>query len=133
MKILGLNISGLFFLLLAVNIYASTDVLDMKADYSSGLVKIQWQTSLEVNVREFIIEKSSDNISFNKLTTENPKGSSSTYSVFDLNPHSKNTVLYYRVVVVDYDGFTNTSNSTSVKIESSGITATWGSIKALFR
>ncbi|MBU4487181.1 MAG: hypothetical protein KKD38_09670, partial [Candidatus Delongbacteria bacterium] len=70
-------------------LYSSTDILYLKADYLSGLVKIQWQSSSEVNVKEFVIEKSSDNISFYKLTSEMPKGSSSAYTIFDLDPHSK--------------------------------------------
>lgn len=116
-----------------VFLFASTDVINLNAEYSSGLVKVQWQTSSEINVEKFIIEKSADGTNFNKLTTESAKGSSSSYSVFDLNPHSKNTVLYYRVKVVDYDGSLNISDPVSVRIETTGITATWGGIKALFR
>lgn len=138
MKISALNIrfsliAAAFMLCLPVFMLASTDVVNLNADYSSGLVKIQWQTSAEINVKEFVIEKSSDGNIFNKLTSETSKGSSSSYSVFDLNPHSKNTLLYYRVKVVDYDGTVNVSDPVSVRIETTGITATWGSIKALFR
>lgn len=120
-------------ILFPVFLLASTDIINLNADYSSGLVKVQWQTSSEINVKEFVIEKSSDGINFNKLTTETAKGSSSSYSVFDLNPHSKNTLLYYRIKVVDYDNSIKISEPASVSIETTGITATWGSIKALFR
>lgn len=120
-------------LLFPLLVFASTAVMNLNAVYSSGLVKIQWQTSAEVNVKEFVIEKSSDGLNFNKITTETAKGSSSSYSVFDMNPHSKDTILYYRVKVVDYDNSEIVSDRVSVKIETSGITATWGSIKALFR
>lgn len=138
-----MNISGpnirfslatvVIILFLPAFLLASTDVINLNADYSSGLVKLQWYTSSEINVKEFIIEKSSDGINFNKLTTETAKGSSSSYSVFDLNPHSKNILLYYRVKVIDYDSSVNISDPVSVRIETTGITATWGSIKALFR
>lgn len=138
MKIAGSNIrisliAAVIVLFLPAFLLASTDIINLNAEYSSGLVKVQWQTSSEINVREFTIEKSSDGTNFNKLTTETAKGSSSSYSVFDLNPHSKNTVLYYRVKVIDYDNSINTSDAVSVRIETTGITATWGSIKALFR
>lgn len=138
MKITGSNIrfsliAAVIVLFLPAFLLASTDIINLNAEYSSGLVKVQWQTSSEINVREFVIEKSSDGTNFNKLTTETAKGSSSSYSVFDLNPHSKNTVLYYRVKVIDYDNSINTSDAVSVRIETTGITATWGSIKALFR
>ena len=114
-------------------VYSSTGVVNLDAEYSSGLVKIVWQSSVESNVKEFIIEKSSNNVTFNKLTTESPKGSSSSYTVFDMSPHSKDTILYYRIVVLDYDGSRFVSEPVSVSISTAGITATWGSIKAMFR
>lgn len=114
-------------------VYSSTGVLDLSAYYSGGLVKIQWQSSIETNVKEFQIEKSSDNAVFTKLTSETPKGSSSSYSVFDMSPHSKDTVLFYRVIVLDYDGSRTVSSVVSVNISTAGISATWGSIKAMFR
>jgi len=114
-------------------VYSSTGVLNFNAEYSSGLVKIEWQTSVETNVKEFIVEKSSNNVTFNKLTSETPKGSSSAYTVFDMSPHSKDTLLYYRVIVLDYDGSQHLSETVSVSISTAGISATWGSIKAMFR
>ncbi len=114
-------------------VYSSTGVLNLNAEYSSGLVKVEWQTSTETNVKEFIVEKSPNNITFNKLTSETPKGSSSAYTVFDMSPHSKDTLLYYRIVVLDYDGSRYVSETVSVSISTAGISATWGSIKAMFR
>ena len=136
----SLNISYCFnkisvgvLLLFILQLSGSTDVLNLKTDYSSGLVRIRWNTTAEVNVKEFLVEKSSDNHNFNRIATEFPKGSNSSYTVFDTNPYSKSTTLYYRITVIDYDGYTRTSDNSSVKIETSGISATWGSIKALFR
>lgn len=114
-------------------VYSSTGVLNLSAYYSGGLVKIQWQSSIETNVKEFQIEKSSDNTVFTKLTSETPKGSSSSYSVFDMSPHSKDTILFYRIIVLDYDGSRTVSDVVSVNISTAGISATWGSIKAMFR
>jgi len=114
-------------------VFSSTSVLNFNAEYSSGLVKIEWQSSVETNVKEFIIEKSSNNITFNKLTSETPKGSSSGYTVFDMSPHSKDTLLYYRIIVLDYDGSRYVSETENVSISTAGVSATWGSIKAMFR
>jgi len=114
-------------------VYSSTGVLNFNAEYSSGLVKIEWLSSVETNVKEFIIEKSSNNITFNKLTSETPKGSSSVYTVFDMSPHSKDALLYYRVIVLDYDGSRHVSETVSVIISTAGVSFTWGSIKAMFR
>ncbi len=123
------GILALFF----IQLFGSTDVANLKTDYASGLVRISWNTTVEVNVKEFAVEKSSDNLNYHRIGTELPKGSHSSYTVFDTNPHSKSTVLYYRITVIDYDGSTRTSGYSSVSIETSGISATWGSIKALFR
>ena len=123
----------IILVLLAVfGVYSSTSILNLSADYSGGLVKIVWQSSTESNVKEFIIEKSSDGITYSRLTSESPKGSSSCYTVFDMSPHSK-TVLYYRIKVLDYDGAIQISESVNVKVSTAGISATWGSIKAMFR
>lgn len=122
------------YVLLAVSfVFGSTDILNLKAEYSGGAVKIQWQSGVELNVREFSVEKSSDNISFNPFTTQSAQGTSNLYTIIDLNPHSKGTRLFYRIVVSDYDGSEKVSESVVVLIETSAISATWGSIKALFR
>ncbi|HQO09190.1 MAG TPA: hypothetical protein PLK90_03335 [Clostridiales bacterium] len=113
--------------------FASTSIINLGAEYSSGLVKIEWKSTTETNVKEFIIEKSSDGTTFGRMTSENPKGSSSDYTVFDMSPHSKRAVLYYRIKVLDFDGSVQTSSAVSVNVSTAGISATWGSIKAMFR
>jgi len=125
--------STILTLLITVFAMGSTDILNLKADYSAGAVRIQWQSSTEFNVKEYSIEKSSDNTYFNIFTSQDPEGSSSAYTVIDITPHTKDSVLYYRIIVKDYDGTEKISDTVSVKIETSGIGATWGSIKALFR
>ncbi|MDA3838921.1 MAG: hypothetical protein PF574_08070 [Candidatus Delongbacteria bacterium] len=121
------------FLVAASLIFGSTSVVNMSGIADGNLVKIQWQTTAETNIKEFIIEKSSDNINFESFTTETAKGSNSTYSIIDSNIYSKNTTLYYRIIVEDYDGTKITSEVVSVMISTAGISATWGSIKAMFR
>jgi len=123
----------IIFLISASLLMPSTNILNLNATYSGGLVKIGWQSSIESNVKEYIIEKSSDDVTYTRMTSESPKGSSSTYSVFDLSTHSKETTLFYRIVVLDYDGSRFVSDNVSVKIATAGISATWGSIKAMFR
>ena len=113
--------------------FSSTSVLNLSGVAESNLVKIQWQTSAETNVKQFIIEKSSDNVIFESFTTETPKGSNSSYAIIDSSPYSKSTTLYYRIIVEDYDGTKETSEAISVIISTAGISATWGSIKAMFR
>ena len=114
-------------------VFGSTSVINLSGVVDGSLVKIQWKTTAETNVKEFIIEKSSNNITFESFTTETPKGSNSSYAIIDSNTYSKNTTLYYRIVVEDYDGTKVTSEVINVTISTAGISATWGSIKAMFR
>ena len=114
-------------------IFGSTTVVDLTGVTEGSLVKIQWQTTAETNIKEFIIEKSSNNIIFESFTTETPKGSNSSYAIIDSNAYSKSTTLYYRVIVEDYDGTKITSEVVTVTISADIIPATWGSIKAMFR
>ncbi|NOR45382.1 MAG: hypothetical protein GQ534_07325 [Candidatus Delongbacteria bacterium] len=113
--------------------FGSTSVVNLSGVADGSLVKIQWQTTTETNIKEFIIEKSSNNVTFESFTTETPKGSNSSYAIIDSNIYSKNTTLYYRIVVEDYDGTKVTSEVISVTISAGMIPATWGSIKAMFR
>ncbi len=126
-------ISILFVLFFTVSLaYSSTDIANFTASVVGGIVKIEWDSSVETNVKQFTIEKSSDNTNFRLFNNITPKGSNSSYLTLDKNPYDKG-ILYYRVVVEDYDGTKVYSESQSVEILSSGFTATWGSIKAMFR
>lgn len=119
-------------LAICFSLSASTEILNMQAIYSSGLVKIQWNTGRELNVKNLVVEKSQDGINFTTLTTETPKGNNSEYLVLDKTLFSK-SYLHYRVKIIDNDNTYSTGNIVIVNVVHSGITATWGSIKAMFR
>ncbi len=114
-------------------VFGSTTVVNLTGVTEGSLVKIQWQTTAETNIKEFIIEKSSNNTIFESFTTETPKGSNSSYAIIDSNAYSKSTTLYYRIIVEDYDGTKVISEVVTVTISADIIPATWGSIKAMFR
>lgn len=120
-------------LILTGLLFCSTVISGLKAEYSAGAVKIDWQSGVELNVKEYEVQKSSDNLSYHTLSTQNALGSNYSYTIVDINPHSKGFVLYYRVIIRDYDGHESISDTVTVNIETSGVSATWGSIKALFR
>jgi len=127
------KISILFILFFAMSLlYSSTTISDFTASVNSSMVKLDWESGTESNIKHFTIEKSSDDINFEVFNNIRPKGSNSSYLVLDKNPYDK-SILYYRIVVEDYDGTKIYTESQSVEILSSGINATWGSIKAMFR
>ncbi len=127
MKKIALTILALY-----CTLSASTDISNLRADYSSGLVKLQWQTSRESNVKQLIVEKSQDGTNFTVLSNEAPKGNNSEYLVLDRTLFGK-SLLHYRIRVVDNDNTSTTSQPVQINVVHSGISATWGSIKAMFR
>lgn len=129
------GMSILFVLFFTVSmLYSSTNINNFSASVINGKIKLKWNSSVESNVKSFLIEKSSDDISFQLFNNIQPKGSNSSYIIIDNNPYDKgNSVIYYRIVVEDNDGSKVYSNSEAVEIMSSGFNATWGSIKAMFR
>ena len=70
----------------------------------SGNVLLEWATTSEINSGEFTIEKSSDGINFEAITTVNALTSSEAehyYSFVDLIPYSNS---YYRIRFDDIKG-----------------------------
>jgi hypothetical protein len=67
-------------------------------------IKISWRTSEEVNVKNFIVEKSSDGLTFNSLKEVQPSNTTTgnSYNVID-NTLFNTGNIYYRLKTVDYD------------------------------
>jgi poly(3-hydroxybutyrate) depolymerase len=68
-------------------------------------IKLNWLTSLELNLKNIIIERSSNGILYNELTKVLPKGlngAGATYTAIDNHPFSG--LNYYRLKMVDLDG-----------------------------
>lgn len=73
---------------------------------------LQWETAIEFNNEKFEVERSADAISFQKIGEVLGNGNSTSlkeYSFTDANAHDfasqKNqTVVYYRLKQIDYDG-----------------------------
>lgn len=78
-------------------------------------VLLDWSTSLEINSKEFQIEKSNDGITYRKLATVTAAGNSTiskNYNYLDIEATDLN---YYRLQMVDLDGSTKQSNVVIVK------------------
>ena len=83
---------------------------DVYAVENSAL--LQWETAIEINNEKFEVERSADAISFQKIGEVQGNGNSTSlqqYSFTDEDAHNfasqKNqTVVYYRLKQIDYDG-----------------------------
>jgi hypothetical protein len=84
-----------------------------------GCTNLFWQTADEVNVKEFVIEKSENGISFVPAGTKASAGDGDhRYAYTDCSLHTG--IVYYRLKIEDHDG--KYSYSTVVKIKFSGST-----------
>lgn len=94
---------------LPVTISAFTGTLRTKT------VLLEWTTSIELNSKEFQLEKSYDGITYHKIATIPAAGNSATpknYSYTDVEAVEFN---YYRLNMVDLDGYSKRSNVVLVK------------------
>jgi len=121
------------FFLSALTIYGGADLLKFGARSSGGNVIVNWQTSTETNVKEYIVERKTVNgsyIAIGSIETRTDKN----YEFIDKCAFKSSDQLYiYRLKIVDNDGTSSYSWDVAVPHNVSSVKRTWGSIKALFR
>jgi hypothetical protein len=97
-------------------------------------VKLEWKTGEESNVKNFVIERKTQQSSYVDISTINSKGSNSFYSYVDESIYKSSSYIFtYRLRIVDNDQKISYSSEVSVSPSISGVKRTWGSIKAMFR
>ena len=97
-------------------------------------VKLEWKTGQESNLKNFIIERKTQQSAYVELSTISPKGDNSFYTYVDESVYkSSDYVFTYRLRIVDADQKISYSSEVSVSPSISGVKRTWGSIKAMFR
>ncbi len=77
---------------------------------------LEWTTSSEINSKQFELEKSFDEITFNKIGVIKAAVNSTTnrnYSLLDKQAASE--INYYRLLIVDKDGWVKTSDVVVIK------------------
>jgi hypothetical protein len=127
-----------------LSLFATAIIKDqsLRAKSDGTNVVVQWQTSLEQNVRSFVIERSTGGEgSFSQIGTIAPQGANSYYEFIDHSafknqiPANDNTNSFfeYRVKIVDTNGTVAYSNTVTVTHNVSSVKRTWGSLKAMFR
>ena len=97
-------------------------------------VKLEWKTGQESNLKNFILERKTQQSAYVELSTISPKGDNSFYTYVDESVYkSSDYVFTYRLRIVDADQKISYSSEVSVSPSISGVKRTWGSIKAMFR
>ncbi len=88
-------------------------LLSFSATAIGGCNKLQWLTANEINTKEFIIEKSTDGITFNTIAVKTATGSINNFYQYDDCSIYSGT-QFYRLKMIDNDG--RFSYSTVVKL-----------------
>lgn len=79
---------------------------------------VMWQTAAEFNSDRFEVEKSTDGLVFEKVSTVKAlthSASSSSYSITDAQAFSQNDLVYYRLKIIDNDGYFEYSKVVSAR------------------
>jgi len=76
---------------------------------SDNNVIINWNTTKEINVSYFVIEKSYDGVSFTNICIATAKNTNTASYAYIDNNINNNTVIYYRIKSIDEDGETTYS------------------------
>ena len=108
------------FAVAGVNAVLPITLKSFTATENGAVNAINWETAVESNVRNFVIEKSSDAKNWSKLGEETPKASK-TYRMTDNTPF---VTTYYRLKNVDNDGRTDLSNTIVVNRKTGKFTIT---------
>ena len=122
------------FLIIAT-VYAGAYIEYFHARSESDDIRLEWQTSEETNLQNFVIERKTPQSTFTDIATIQPKGNNSFYSFTDQNAYKTNDMVFvYRLKIVDNNNQISYSKDITVTHSISSIAKrTWGSIKAMFR
>ncbi len=129
------RVTVIFILFIIVSTAMAGALLDyFHAQTEGENVKLEWKTTTEANLADFIVQRKTPDTQFTDLVSISPTGNNSVYSYVDQAAYKMtNPIFVYRLKIVDRDGSATYSSVVSVSPNISGVKRTWGSIKAMFR
>ncbi len=121
--------------LIVATVYAGAYIEYFHARSESDDVRLEWQTSEETNLQNFVVERKTPQSSYTEIASVQPKGNNSYYTFTDQNAYKTNDMVFvYRLKIVDNNNQVTYSADVTVTHSISSIAKrTWGSIKAMFR
>ncbi|PZR24807.1 MAG: hypothetical protein DI538_27915, partial [Azospira oryzae] len=88
----------------------------LKGTYNGDVINLTWSTTSEINGKQFMVEYSTDGLSFTTAGTVAAKGNSTEKVNYQYQFSKVNSAtLYFRLMMVDVDGRTEYSNTILVK------------------
>ena len=132
-KLLGIFIFNLLF----VSTVLAYEIIDFSAFPANNMIEVSWQVQNGSNIQKFVLQRSTDEVSWNDVQEFTYTGDGTTYSFQDSQVMKDGdefkTSYYYRLRIYLDDGTVESSQSIMARPKYSGIYRTWGSLKALFR
>lgn len=136
MKTKMLKIFAIIILFAQVNIILAGAMIaqpGLSAVSDGQSVILTWQTTQEVNLKHFVVERKPADGHYVQIGVVDPVDGK-YYEYTDRTAYKADEAVYvYRLKIVDQDGSVTYSGETSVLHNVSSARKTWGSIKALFR
>ena len=136
MNLLKIHYTAILFILAIISLNAGATIADpgLSASSNGNNVFVTWQTLEENNVKNFVVERKTQDSQFIEIGIVLPE-KDKYYEYVDETAYKVSSTLYtYRVKIVDNNGNTTYSNEAPVLHDNiSSVKKTWGSIKALFR
>lgn len=93
--------------------------------FGNDIVNLNWNTAAEYNIKQIIVEKSSNAIDFSPLTAVSPKGTAgngAAYTATDIYPYT--SYSFYRLRMMDIDGSISFSETIRVQTAKKDIVIT---------
>ena len=121
--------------LLNIVLLGSSILVNFEAYSIDNSIQLEWDSEQEINLLEYIIERSVSEGDFVHIGKNTPKGSNSHYTYLDETIFGKITdrTYSYRIKILYKDDTYTYSPVVTVTLTLSAARETWGSIKALFR
>jgi len=80
------------------------ELMDFSANCKTDGVELGWSTASETNNRHFILEKTTDFITYTQVAIINGVGNSNSINSYNYTDLTQNGFTYYRLSQVDFDG-----------------------------
>ena len=99
-------------------------LINFAAKAVNNKVSLNWQTTSEVNLSAYLVQRSTNGQDFETLTSVKAKNTAGVFDYSFIDYSAKFGVNYYRLVSVDIDGTTNTTNPVAVTLGASATSVT---------
>jgi hypothetical protein len=111
------HLISILFLLLTASMFAATpaQMVNVQVSQNGTFADLSWETVTEVNNDYFVVERSTDSITFNQIGTKQGAGTTSNYSYYSFTDSTivPDQIYYYRLKQVDFGGQSSYSSVVS--------------------